>query len=278
MAILLPKGGRVVKKAWVPLGTKDDSSVIAASALMSTRCGGPGGSDAGQLPNQPTAVVDKPFIGGSITVDQNCADYRGRSAIAVGTASLVRWRTASHSGLEEDRRRHNSASRNAPSLAFSYLYSSTPRRCCSGFEAVKGRPVATTVQALSSPCQARVRRVPPDTSSLTRTGGNAIGDNLHHRVAKRPIAALQQGGPGVLTRVQTRTAEAEFTQMALGSATLPTVREPMGFGTALQPAAKPLAAADALVLGVSAAAFARSGRSRHLVSRSRRRRRAVLGA
>ena len=73
-------GGRVPVKAWVPLGGKDYSSVIAripkdVDALLVVL----GGADAVNFLNQYEAAGgDKPMIGGSITVSQDVLNYRGK--------------------------------------------------------------------------------------------------------------------------------------------------------------------------------------------------------
>lgn len=83
-------GGKVPVKAWVPLGGKDYSSVIAripkdVDALLVVL----GGADAVNFLNQYEASGgDKPLMGGSITVSQDVLNYRGkRRDSLVGTIS-----------------------------------------------------------------------------------------------------------------------------------------------------------------------------------------------
>ena len=83
-------GGKVPEKAWVPLGGKDYSSVIAkipkdVDALLVVL----GGADAVNFLNQYEAAGgDKPILGGSITVSQDVLNYRGkRRDSLVGTLS-----------------------------------------------------------------------------------------------------------------------------------------------------------------------------------------------
>jgi branched-chain amino acid transport system substrate-binding protein len=83
-------GGRVTHKAWVPLGGKDYSSVIAklpsdVDALLVVL----GGSDAVNFLTQyEQAGGDKPMVGGSITVDQTVLNFKGkRRESLLGTAS-----------------------------------------------------------------------------------------------------------------------------------------------------------------------------------------------
>lgn len=83
-------GGKVPVKAWVPLGGKDYSSVIAriprdVDALLVVL----GGADAVNFLTQyENAGGDKPMLGGSITVSQDVLNYRGkRRDSLVGTIS-----------------------------------------------------------------------------------------------------------------------------------------------------------------------------------------------
>ncbi len=83
-------GGKVPVKAWVPLGGKDYSSVIATipkdvDALLVVL----GGADAVNLLTQyENSGGDKPMMGGSITVSQDVLNYKGkRRESLVGTIS-----------------------------------------------------------------------------------------------------------------------------------------------------------------------------------------------
>ena len=83
-------GGKVPAKAWVPLGGKDYSSVIATipkdvDALLVVL----GGADAVNFLTQyENAGGDKPMMGGSITVSQDVLNYKGkRRDSLVGTIS-----------------------------------------------------------------------------------------------------------------------------------------------------------------------------------------------
>jgi branched-chain amino acid transport system substrate-binding protein len=83
-------GGKVPVKAWVPLGGKDYSSVIAripkdVDALLVVL----GGADAVNFLTQyENAGGDKPMLGGSITVSQDVLNYKGkRRDSLVGTLS-----------------------------------------------------------------------------------------------------------------------------------------------------------------------------------------------
>ncbi len=83
-------GGRVASKSWVPIGNKDFSSVIAAipdnvDAIYVAL----GGSDAVNFLSQyQQAGGSAPIIGGSITVDQNVLQSKGKAReVLIGTPS-----------------------------------------------------------------------------------------------------------------------------------------------------------------------------------------------
>ena len=85
-------GGKVPEKAWVPLGGKDYSSVIAripkdVDALLVVL----GGADAVNFLNQYEAAGgDKPMVGGSITVSQDVLNYKRQAARLAGRHALGR--------------------------------------------------------------------------------------------------------------------------------------------------------------------------------------------
>src|SRR3954464_2798380 len=90
MASYCAKGGKVVDKAWVPLGTKDYAAVVSKipkdiDAVLVVL----GGSDAVNFLNQyEQAGGDKPMVGGSITVDQTGIGSKGKQQdYIIGTPS-----------------------------------------------------------------------------------------------------------------------------------------------------------------------------------------------
>ena len=90
MAEFCKAGGKVVSKSWVPIGNKDFSSVIAAipdgvDAIYVAL----GGSDAVNFLSQyQQAGGSAPLIGGSITVDQNVLQSKGKAReVLIGTPS-----------------------------------------------------------------------------------------------------------------------------------------------------------------------------------------------
>ena len=90
MAPYCKAGGRVVKKFWVPIGTKDFSSVIASmpdniDAIYVVL----GGSDSVNFLTQyQQAGGQAPLIGGSVTVDQTILGSKGKiHDVVIGTPS-----------------------------------------------------------------------------------------------------------------------------------------------------------------------------------------------
>jgi branched-chain amino acid transport system substrate-binding protein len=90
MAPFCKAGGHVVKKFWVPIGTKDFSSVIAAmpdniDAIYVVL----GGSDSVNFLTQyKQAGGQAPLVGGSVTVDQTILGSKGKiHDVVIGTPS-----------------------------------------------------------------------------------------------------------------------------------------------------------------------------------------------
>jgi branched-chain amino acid transport system substrate-binding protein len=140
-------GGKVPAKAWVPLGGKDYSSVIAkipndVDAMLVVL----GGADAVNFLNQYEAAGgDKPILGGSITVSQDVLNYRGkRRDSLVGTLSAGPVADA-YDGAEwkafvEDYKKTYPVSAGgfpSPSL-FAYVYYMNMKAALDGLDAVKG--------------------------------------------------------------------------------------------------------------------------------------------
>jgi len=144
MAEYCKLGGKVPVKAWVPLGGKDYSSVIAripkdVDALVVVL----GGADAVNFLNQyEQAGGDKPMIGGSITVSQDVLNYRGkRRDSLVGTLSAGPLADA-YDGAEwkkfvADYKKNFPDGYPSPSL-FAVVYYTNMKAALDGLEAVKG--------------------------------------------------------------------------------------------------------------------------------------------
>lgn len=140
-------GGKVPTKAWVPLGGKDYSSVIAkvpkdVDALLVVL----GGADAVNFLTQyESAGGDKPILGGSITVSQDILNYKGKKRDSlVGTLSAGPVADA-YDGAEwkafvADYKKNypvESGGFPSPSL-FAYVYYQNMKAALDGLDAVKG--------------------------------------------------------------------------------------------------------------------------------------------
>ncbi len=147
MAEYCAKGGKVPAKAWVPLGGKDYSSVIAripkdVDALLVVL----GGADAVNFLTQyENSGGDKPMLGGSITVSQDVLNYRGkRRDSLVGTISAGpvadSYDGAAWKAFVADYQKTYPVSSGAfpsPSL-FAYVYYVNMKAALDGLDAVKG--------------------------------------------------------------------------------------------------------------------------------------------
>ena len=140
-------GGKVPEKAWVPLGGKDYSSVIAkipkdVDALLVVL----GGADAVNFLTQyENAGGDKPMLGGSITVSQDILNYKGkRRDSLVGTISAGpvadAYDGADWKAFVADYQKNYPVSAGgfpSPSL-FAYVYYMNMKAALDGLDAVKG--------------------------------------------------------------------------------------------------------------------------------------------
>ena len=140
-------GGKVPIKAWVPLGGKDYSSVIAkipndVDALLVVL----GGADAVNFLTQyENSGGDKPMLGGSITVSQDVLNYKGkRRDSLVGTISAgpvadnfdgAEWKTF----VADYRKAYPVSAGGFPSPSlFAYVYYMNMKAALDGLAAVNG--------------------------------------------------------------------------------------------------------------------------------------------
>jgi branched-chain amino acid transport system substrate-binding protein len=140
-------GGKVPLKAWVPLGGKDYSSVIAripkdVDALLVIL----GGADAVNFLTQyENSGGDKPMMGGSITVSQDVLNYKGkRRDSLVGTISAGpvadSFDGADWKAFVADYQKNFPVSAGgfpSPSL-FAYVYYTNMKAALDGLDAVNG--------------------------------------------------------------------------------------------------------------------------------------------
>ena len=137
-------GGQVTHKAWVPLGGKDYSSVIAklpgdVDALLVVL----GGADAVNFLTQyEQAGGNKPMVGGSITVDQTVLNFKGkRRESLLGTPSAGpiadSYEAPEWKKFVADYKANFKDGFPSPSL-FAYVYYINMKAALDGLEAVKG--------------------------------------------------------------------------------------------------------------------------------------------
>jgi branched-chain amino acid transport system substrate-binding protein len=227
MASYCAKGGKVVDKAWVPLGTKDYAAVVAripkdVDAVLVVL----GGSDAVNFLNQyEQAGGNKPMIGGSITVDQTVLNYKGkRRESLLGTASAgpmadsidtPEWKkfVADYKATFKD-------GFPSPSL-FAYLYYINAKATLDALDAVKGD---------LSDGQKKYREALQKTNFKGPAGDvkidenrNGVGTTYITEVAKAPDGSFYNKVVKTVPNV-TQTlglSKAEFDKMGLGSRDVP---------------------------------------------------------
>lgn len=220
-------GGKVVDKHWVPLGTKDYSSVIARLPTnIDAIYVALGGSDAVNFFAQyEQAGGDKPLIAGSITIDQSVLGYKGkRRDTLVGTPSagpiadnydapewkkfVADYRAAYKDGLP------------SPSL-FAHAYYVNTEAVLDGLDKVKGD---------LSNNQAKFRAALSTMTVATPTGDvkldanrNAVANIFLTEVAKNNDGSLYNKFIKVIPNVDQRLGmpQAEFAKMGVGSRTNP---------------------------------------------------------
>lgn len=220
-------GGKVVDKHWVPLGTKDYSSVIARiPADIDAIYVALGGSDAVNFFSQyEQSGGDKPLVAGSITIDQSVLGYKGKRRDAlVGTPSagpiadnndapawkqfVADYRAAFKDGLP------------SPSL-FAHAYYVNTKAVLDGLDKVQGD---------LSNNQAKLREALSTMTVATPTGDvkldenrNAVADIFLTEVAKNSDGSLYNKLVKVVHNVDQRLglSKEEFAKMGVGSRTNP---------------------------------------------------------
>ncbi len=231
MASYCAKGGRVVDKAWVPLGTKDYASVIAKipkdiDALLVIL----GGSDAVNFLTQyEQAGGDKPMVGGSITVDQTVLNYRGkRRESLLGTASAGPMAdsldTAEWKKFVADYKTHFKDGFPSPSL-FAYLYYINTRAALEGLDAVKG-DLSGNQRAYREALQ-KTRFNGPAGQIMIDANRNGVGTTYITEVAKAPDGSMYNKVVRSVPNI-TQTLglpEADFKKMGLGTRDVPDCRK-----------------------------------------------------
>src|SRR5690242_12072995 len=231
MASYCAKGGRVVKKAWVPLGTKDYSSIISGipsdvDALVVVL----GGSDAVNFLNQAEqAGIDKPFVGGSITVDQTVLNYKGKKRESLlGTASAGPMAdgidTPAWKKFVADYKAAFKDGFPSPSL-FAYLYYINAKATLDALDTVKG-DLSNGQKAYRDALQKTNFKGPAGEVKIDNNR-NGVGTTYITEVTKAPDGSFYNKVVKVVPNISQTLGlpEAEFKKMGLGSRDVPDCRK-----------------------------------------------------
>jgi branched-chain amino acid transport system substrate-binding protein len=220
-------GGHVTHKAWVPLGAKDYSSVIAklpgdVDALLVVL----GGADAVNFLTQyEQAGGNKPMVGGSITVDQTVLNFKGKrreSLLGTPSAGPI---ADSYDGADwkkfvADYKENFKDGFPSPSL-FAYVYYINMKAALDGLEAVKGD---------LSGGQSKYREALKNLKLKTPTGEVALDEN-RQAIGTTFVTEVAKGADGtfynkvvkVVPNVNQRLgmSKADFDKVGLGSRDVP---------------------------------------------------------
>lgn len=220
-------GGKVTHKAWVPLGGKDYSSVIAAlprdvDALLVVL----GGSDAVNFLTQyEQAGGDKPMVGGSITVDQTVLNFKGkRRESLLGTASAGpiadSYDTPEWKKFVADYKTNYKDGFPSPSL-FAFVYHVNMKAALDALEAVNGD--LSGGQAKYREALAKLVLKTPTGEVKLDENRQAIGTTFITEVAKGSDGGFYNKVVKVIPNINQRLgmSKEEFDKMGLGSRDVP---------------------------------------------------------
>ena len=227
MASYCAKGGHIVGKSWVPLGTKDYASVVSKipsdiDAVLVVL----GGADAVNFLTQyEQAGGDKPMVGGTITVDQTVLNYKGkRRDSLIGTPSAGPMSdsldTPEWKKFVADYKANFKDGFPSPSL-FAYLYYVSTRSALEGLDAVKGDLSGNQVKYRAA-LQKLSYKGPAGEVHIDENR-NGVGTTYISEVVKMPDGTL---GNKVIKSVPNISqtlglSKAEFQKMGLGSRDVP---------------------------------------------------------
>jgi branched-chain amino acid transport system substrate-binding protein len=228
MAEFCKAGGKVVDKSWVPLGTKDYSSVIAKlppniDAIYIAL----GGADVVNfLTQMEQSGLSKPLIGASIAVDQSVLGSKGkRRDFLVGTPSAG---PIADNLDEAGWKKFVSAYKNGgfkgafpgPTL-FAHAYYVNTKAALEALDAVKG-DLSNNQAALRKTLSTMTLETPTGPVKLDENR-NAAANIYVTEVAKAPDGTLYNKVAKVIPNVtqQLGLSKAEFAKMGLGSRTNP---------------------------------------------------------
>ncbi|MEQ1807206.1 MAG: ABC transporter substrate-binding protein [Burkholderiaceae bacterium] len=231
MASYCAKGGKVVDKAWVPLGTKDYASVIAkipkgVDALLVVL----GGSDAVNFLTQYEQTGgNKPMVGGSIAVDQTVLNYKGkRRESLLGTASAGPMAdsidTPEWKKFVADYKASFKDGFPSPSL-FAYLYYINTMATLNALDAVKG-DLSGGQKAYRDALQKTNFKGPAGDVKID-ANRNGVGPTYITEVTKAADGSFFNKVVKVVPDISQTLGlpEAEFKKMGLGSRDVPDCRK-----------------------------------------------------
>ena len=220
-------GGKVIDKNWVPLGTKDYSSVIAKlpkdiDAIYVAL----GGSDAVNFLSQyEQSGGDKPMIGGSITVDQTVLSFKGKRRDGmIGTLSAGpiadNWDDAGWKKFVADYKASSKDAFPSPSL-FAHAYYLNTKATLDALDAVKG-DLSNNHAAYRKALATMTLKSPTGDIKLD-ANRNAVANMFVTEVAKSAEGTLYNKVVKVMPSVsqQLGMSNEAFTKMGLGSRTNP---------------------------------------------------------
>ncbi|MEO6745287.1 MAG: ABC transporter substrate-binding protein, partial [Caldimonas sp.] len=231
MASYCAKGGKVVDKAWVQLGTKDYAAVVAKipkdiDAVVVVL----GGSDAVNFLNQyEQAGGSKPMVGGSITVDQTVLNYKGkRRESLLGTMSAGPMAdsidTPEWKKFVADYKAQFKDGFPSPSL-FAYLYYINTRATLEALDAVKG-DLSNGQKAYRDALQKTNFKGPAGDVKID-ANRNGVGSTYITEVAKAADGSFYNKVVKVVPNISQTLGlpEADFKKMGLGSRDVPDCRK-----------------------------------------------------
>lgn len=220
-------GGKVLDKHWVPIGTKDYSSVIAKlPADIDAVYVALGGADAVNFLTQyEQSGGNKPLIGGTITVDQTVLGFKGKRRDAlIGTPSSGPMADGSDSpDFQKFVTGYKAAFKDgfpSPSL-FAHGYYVNTKAALDALDAVKG-DLSKNQDALRKTLSTMTLKTPTGDVKLD-ANRNAVASMFLTEVAKAADGSLYNKVVKVVPNVNQMLglSKAEFDKMGIGSRTNP---------------------------------------------------------
>jgi branched-chain amino acid transport system substrate-binding protein len=220
-------GGKVLDKHWVPLGTKDYSSVIAKLPADSDAVYvALGGADAVNFLTQyEQNGGSKPLIGGTITVDQSVLGFKGKrrdSLIGTASASPIAdgYDNPAWKKFVSDYKAAFKDGFPSPSL-FAHGYYVNTKAALDALDAVKG-DLSNNEAALRQALSTMTLKTPTGDVKLD-ANRNAVANIFLTEVAKGADGALYNKVVKVVPNVNQTLglSKAEFDKVGVGSRTNP---------------------------------------------------------